>query len=473
MQSLEQSLAVGAIGWRIIGVGLDECLKHYGDNLLDAMGIEPKMKVGIHSFTFVVFMFVMVVPVMSVLAMVVLVVSVFVMVMFVMPVVSMLVMFAFIRDKGNYASGLCDRFDAFALKVGTYPKQHIGILEAFSIGRTHSIVVRVCRAGNQEAWRANALHERGCDGVDWFDACDNAQACLLRVCDECRECEDDDERNLFHFDLTFMVVTSGAPSYTTSCFFCKLDVQGGMNTAKEDILLRARGVSLRRGGNVLLDSVDISVGVGEIVTIIGPNGAGKTSLLRVLLGLVKPTEGEVERRADVRIGYLPQQPRVDSLVPMSVSRFLAMGGSRSKDAIVTTSRECGVEARLDGPLRSLSGGEWQRVLLARALLTEPNLLILDEPTSNVDFAGQISFYGLLSELRDRRGCGILMVSHDLHMVMGSTDIVVCLDRHVCCSGSAEAIARHPEYARLFAPATASMLAIYPHHHPAGHEREHT
>ena len=245
-----------------------------------------------------------------------------------------------------------------------------------------------------------------------------------------------------------------------------------MDSPKKDVLLRARGVSLRRGPSVLLDNVDISVGTGEVVTVIGPNGAGKTSLLRVLLGLVKPTEGEVERHAGVRIGYLPQQSRIDSLVPMTVSRFLAMGGSRSKNALVTASRECGVETRLEAPLRGLSGGEWQRVLLARALLTEPNLLILDEPTSNVDFAGQISFYGLLSELRDRRGCGILMVSHDLHMVMGSTDIVVCLDRHVCCSGSAEAIARHPEYARLFAPATASTLAIYPHHHPAGHEKEH-
>lgn len=245
-----------------------------------------------------------------------------------------------------------------------------------------------------------------------------------------------------------------------------------MNTIEKGVLLRARGVSLRRGGSVLLDTVNISVSVGEIVTIIGPNGAGKTSLLRVLLGLVRPTEGEVERRVGVQVGYLPQQPRVDSLVPMSVSRFLAMGRSRSKDALVTVSRECGVEVCLDASLRGLSGGEWQRVLLARALLTEPNLLILDEPTSNVDFAGQISFYELLSELRDRRGCGILMVSHDLHMVMGSTDTVVCLDRHVCCSGSAETIANHPEYARLFAPATASMLAIYPHHHPVGHEREH-
>lgn len=269
-----------------------------------------------------------------------------------------------------------------------------------------------------------------------------------------------------------MVVVGSLRLYTGFYFFFNRDVCKSMNGAEQDMLVSARGVGLRLGSSVLLDDVDIGIGKGEIVTIIGPNGAGKTSLLRVLLGLVKPTEGEVERREGVRIGYLPQQPRIDSLVPMSVSRFLAMGRAQPKESLAEAARECGVETRLDAPLRGLSGGEWQRVLLARALLVEPDLLVLDEPTSNVDFAGQMSFYGLLSELRERRGCGILMVSHDLHMVMGATDIVVCLDRHVCCSGSAEVIAHHPEYARLFAPAIAETLAIYPHHHPAGHESEH-
>ena len=249
----------------------------------------------------------------------------------------------------------------------------------------------------------------------------------------------------------------------------------GMNARSEQDapLICAQGVGLRRDGVTILENVELSIKRGEIITIIGPNGAGKTSLLRVLLGLLKPSSGRVERRENLRIGYLPQQPRIDPILPMSVARFLSMAGtSRSKDALRMAARETGIDKRLDAPLSSLSGGEWQRVLLARALLVEPDLLILDEPTSNVDVAGQMAFYELLAELRERRGCGILMVSHDLHLVMSATDIVVCLDRHVCCSGAAEVIARHPEYARLFAPAIAKTLAIYPHHHPAGHEHQH-
>ena len=237
-------------------------------------------------------------------------------------------------------------------------------------------------------------------------------------------------------------------------------------------LIRATGLDLQRDGVVILEDVDIAIRRGEIVTIIGPNGAGKTSLLRLLLGLTPPSGGRISRTPGLRIGYLPQQPRVDPVLPLSVARFLAMNRGAGKEALRAAAEETGIAHRLQAPLQGLSGGEWQRALLARALLGEPDLLILDEPTSHVDFAGQTAFYDLLAGLRQRRGCGILMVSHDLHMVMGATDIVICLDRHVCCSGAAEHIARHPEYARLFAPEIARTLAIYPHHHPAGHERKH-
>ena len=243
-------------------------------------------------------------------------------------------------------------------------------------------------------------------------------------------------------------------------------------TERPASLIRARGLCLQRDGAVILEDVDIGIRRGEIVTIIGPNGAGKTSLLRLLLGLTQPSAGEIERAPGLRIGYLPQQSHVDPVLPLTVARFLAMSRNGGRRALQAAAQETGIAHRLQAPLQGLSGGERQRALLARALLAEPDLLILDEPTSHVDFAGQTVFYELLAGLRGRRGCAILMVSHDLHMVMGATDVVVCLDRHVCCSGAAEHIARHPEYARLFAPEIARTLAIYPHHHPAGHERRH-
>lgn len=247
-----------------------------------------------------------------------------------------------------------------------------------------------------------------------------------------------------------------------------------MNTPMEQNvpLISATGVCLHRGGTTILDQVDIRVRDGEIITIIGPNGAGKTSLLRLLLGLTKPSSGKVFSRKGLQIGYLPQQLSVDPILPLSVIRFLSLSRVRSRQALATVAGETGIAGLLHAQLQSLSGGEWQRALLARALLANPDLLVLDEPTSNIDFAGQMAFYELLAELRRKRGCGILMVSHDLHMVMGATDTVICLDRHVCCSGAAETIAHHPEYARLFGFRTAATLAVYPHHHPAGHERHH-
>ena len=241
-------------------------------------------------------------------------------------------------------------------------------------------------------------------------------------------------------------------------------------TEQHPPLISARGLGLQRDGITILEQVDVGIRRGEIVTIIGPNGAGKTSLLRLLLGLAQPSSGSITRAPGLRIGYLPQQPHIDPILPLSVARFLALGGAANraadKHSVGAAAAETGIDHRLHAPLQSLSGGEWQRVLLARALLIAPDLLILDEPTSNIDVGGQMDFYELLAGLRRRRGCSILMVSHDLHMVMRATDVVICLDRRVCCSGAAERIARHPEYARLFAPEIARTLAIYPHHHPA-------
>ncbi|MEX0923056.1 MAG: metal ABC transporter ATP-binding protein [Rhodovibrionaceae bacterium] len=235
-------------------------------------------------------------------------------------------------------------------------------------------------------------------------------------------------------------------------------------------LLSARGLGYEAGGRWLLRNVDIDLHAGEIVTVIGPNGAGKTTLLRLLLGLIKPSAGRVERRQGSTVGYLPQRFDADPSLPLSVRGFLALPKPRPSAALRESLAEVGVAHLLDAPLQSLSGGETQRVLLARALLREPDLLVLDEPAQAVDFSGQAELYELIARTRDARGCGVLIVSHDLHLVMASTDTVLCLNQHICCAGKPEAVERHPEYLKLFGTA-AEALAIYQHEHDHHHDLE--
>jgi len=232
-------------------------------------------------------------------------------------------------------------------------------------------------------------------------------------------------------------------------------------------LIEAKGVVVRHGRRAVLDHIDVSVGPGEIVTLIGPNGAGKTTLVRVLLGLQPKLSGSVRRRPGLRLGYLPQRLAVDPTLPLTVRRFLSLTANGGTD-VEALLDEVGARRCAGQQLSELSGGELQRVLLARALAREPELLVLDEPVQGVDFAGQIELFHLIASLRDRRGCGILMVSHDLHLVMSATDRVLCLNQHLCCSGAPEAVSRHPEYLRLFGPRAAAELAVYTHHHDHAH-----
>lgn len=233
-------------------------------------------------------------------------------------------------------------------------------------------------------------------------------------------------------------------------------------------LIAGRSITVAYGRQVILDGIDISIAPGEIVTVIGPNGAGKTTLIRVLLGLLKPSSGTVERRTGVRVGYLPQRMQFDPVLPLQVNRLMNLTQHSSAVAVGAALAETGVAYLRDAQVGTLSGGELQRVLLARALLRDPDLLVLDEPVQGVDFAGEAALYELIGAIRARRGCGVLMISHDLHVVMAATDRIVCLNRHVCCAGTPEAVSRHPEYARLFGRAAATALAVYTHHHDHRH-----
>jgi len=245
-----------------------------------------------------------------------------------------------------------------------------------------------------------------------------------------------------------------------------------LNRPAGENLISVRDVDVEAAGRKILDDVNLDINAGEIVTIIGPNGAGKTTMVKVVLGLLIPTRGQVERKPKIRIGYVPQQFAINPLIPLNVYRLMTLtvkaNRSQVKEALTTT----GVAHLIDQPVVSLSGGERQRVLLARAVLRQPDLLILDEPVQGVDFSGQVAIYQLISDIRAQTGCAILMISHDLHIVMAQSDRVICLNTHVCCQGHPEEVGKAPEYTKLFGDAAAPTLGIYAHSHDHDHTHNH-
>ncbi|MBW9269257.1 MAG: zinc ABC transporter ATP-binding protein ZnuC [Candidatus Thiodiazotropha sp. (ex. Lucinisca nassula)] len=236
-----------------------------------------------------------------------------------------------------------------------------------------------------------------------------------------------------------------------------------------ETLIEANAVSVSHQGRTVLHHVSMTVRRGEIATLIGPNGAGKTTLVRVMLGLVKADSGKVIRSPGLCIGYMPQRLAVSENMPLTVNRFLAMASEKSKLSMQDVLQELDIEQLADSPMQRLSGGEHQRVLLARALLRQPDLLVLDEPVQGVDVTGQAALYNLITRIRDRFNCGVLMISHDLHLVMANTDQVLCLNNHVCCSGHPDSVSQHPAYLELFGTAAQAELAIYTHHHDHTHD----
>jgi len=237
-------------------------------------------------------------------------------------------------------------------------------------------------------------------------------------------------------------------------------------------LIEARGLTVRFGGATVLDRVDIAVMPGEIVTIVGPNGSGKSTLVRGLIGLQPLAAGGVTRKPGLRIGYVPQRLHIDAGLPLTVRRFLSLPARVTDGAAAEALARCGVPGLEARQMAGLSGGQFQRVLLARALLARPEILILDEPTQGLDQPGTAAFYRLIEEVRATTGAAVLMVSHDLHVVMSASDRVICLNGHVCCEGAPSVVSAAPEYRALFGLGTRGAFALYRHEHDHEHDHDH-
>ncbi len=233
-------------------------------------------------------------------------------------------------------------------------------------------------------------------------------------------------------------------------------------------LITIENAGIHRSDRWLVRGVSFAVDAGEIVTLIGPNGSGKSTTAKMALGVLAPDEGHVIRRSGVRVAYVPQKFSVDWTLPITVRRFMRLTGHVSEREASDAMAATGIGHLSGAEVRTLSGGEFQRVMLARAMARKPDLLVLDEPVQGVDFSGEIALYDLIRSIRDELNCGILLISHDLHVVMAATDRVICLNGHVCCSGTPTVVASSPEYKALFGARAASTLAVYEHHHDHTH-----
>lgn len=239
-------------------------------------------------------------------------------------------------------------------------------------------------------------------------------------------------------------------------------------TPSSETLVEVRDLTVKGHGRRLVHNVNLSVQRGEIVTIIGPNGSGKSTTLKAILGILKPDEGSVSIQPDARIGYVPQKLEINWSMPLTVERFMRLTHRHSSSAIDAALTTTGVQDLKKRELSVLSGGEFQRVLIARAMATKPDLLVLDEPVQGVDFNAELEIYRLIADLREQYQCGVLLVSHDLHIVMAETDTVICMNGHVCCSGSPQVVTNSREFQDLFGARGAEALAIYRHHHDHNH-----
>lgn len=237
-------------------------------------------------------------------------------------------------------------------------------------------------------------------------------------------------------------------------------------------LLSTGGLCVNYADKRVLHDIEFSIRSGEIVTIVGPNGSGKSTLLRVLIGSINASSGTLTRATDLRVGYVPQKLELTRILPLTVRRFFAIPHRISNEHIQQICQKISIAHLLDKQIVELSGGQLQRVLLARAALNSPDLLILDEPTQGLDQQGSADFYCQIEDLRNDTGCAVLMVSHELHVVMSASDRVICLNGHVCCEGAPDVVSSKPEYRALFGTGTQGTLALYRHVHDHKHDHDH-
>ena len=238
------------------------------------------------------------------------------------------------------------------------------------------------------------------------------------------------------------------------------------------ILLKVENVGISVNGKSLVRGVSLEVKQGEIVTLIGPNGSGKSTTAKIALGIYKKIDGKVKTYTN-KIGYVPQKISIDWTLPIRVLDFMTLTEELTQDQINSALNMTGVEHLKNKSLSNLSGGEFQRVLIARAISKQPELLVLDEPVQGVDFKGEIALYKLIKEISEKMKCGILLISHDLHVVMSATDFVVCLNGHVCCSGTPNVVVQDNKYKQLFGDRASNILSLYEHKHDHTHSQDGT
>lgn len=237
-------------------------------------------------------------------------------------------------------------------------------------------------------------------------------------------------------------------------------------------LIDIQNLSVAYGARTVLSDVSLSLNPGEIVTIVGPNGSGKTSFFRAILGATKPSKGSITLKPGLKIGYVPQRLHIDPTLPMTVERFMRLAVRVSPARCREALEVAGVPNLMTHQMTHLSGGQFQRVLLARALINNPDVLLLDEATQGLDQPGSAAFYHQIETVCRETGCAVLMISHELHVVMSASDRVVCLNGHICCQGTPAVVASAPEYRALFGTGTGGALALYRHDHDHGHDHTH-
>ncbi len=236
-------------------------------------------------------------------------------------------------------------------------------------------------------------------------------------------------------------------------------------------LIEVKNLNLEIASKTILSDVSFSVKEGDFITIVGPNGAGKSMLLKCLIGLFKPTSGQIIKQKNLKIGYVPQNVHISKSFALTVRDFLKMNQKVTDQKINEIAQQTSVTEYLSDQLNQISGGELQRVLLTRSLLLDPKVLILDEPAQNIDISGQLKFYKLLEEIYKSRKMTILKVSHDLHLVMAISKQVICLYHHICCHGKPQVITKDPKFISIFGDDMAKMMAYYNHHHDHSHSHD--